>query len=85
MFVTEIIHELKAQSSPRYLDGMKRFGIDSSKALGVPMPQIRKLAKSIKKDHLLALDLWKTGIHEARIMASLIDDPKLVTPQQMDA
>ncbi len=64
---------------------MKRFGIDSSKALGVPMPEIRKLARSIKKDHALALELWETGIHEARIMASLIDDPKLVTPQQMDA
>ena len=85
MFVTEIIHALTDRSSPVYLEGMKRFGIDSSKALGVPMPAIRKLAKSIKKDHTLALELWETGIHEARIMASLIDDPKLVTPQQMDA
>lgn len=49
------------------------------------MPEIRKLAKAIKKDHTLALELWEIGIHEARIMASLIDDPKLVTPQQMDA
>lgn len=49
------------------------------------MPEIRKLARSIKKDHALALELWETGIHEARIMASLIDAPKLVTSQQMDA
>jgi 3-methyladenine DNA glycosylase AlkD len=84
MFVTEIIQVLTDRSSPVYLEGMKRFGIDSSKALGVPMPEIRKLAKSINKDHSLALELWETGIHEARIMASLIDDPKLVTPQQMD-
>jgi len=85
MFVTEIIHALTDGSSPVYLAGMKRFGIDSSRALGVPMPAIRKLAKSIKKDHILALELWETGIHEARIMASLIDDPKLVTTKQMDA
>jgi len=63
---------------------MRRFGIDSTNALGVAMPEVRKLAKSIKKDHGLALELWKTGIREARILASLIDDPKLVTPQQMD-
>jgi len=85
MSVTEIIQALTDRSNPVYLEGMKRFGIDSSKALGVPMPEIRKLAKSIKKNHALALDLWETGIHEARIMASLIDDPKRVTPQQIDA
>ena len=63
---------------------MKRFGVDNSKALGVSLPQLRKVAKQIKKDHQLALDLWDTGIHECRIMASLVDDPKLVTPKQMD-
>ena len=63
---------------------MKRFGVDNSKALGVSLPQLRKVAKQIKKDHQLALDLWDTGIHECRVMASLVDDPKLVTPQQMD-
>ena len=85
MSVTEIIQALTDRSSPVYLEGMKRFGIDSSKALGVPMPEIRKLVRSVKKNHALALELWETGIHEARILASLIDDPKLVTPQQMDA
>ena len=63
---------------------MKRFGVDNSKALGVPLPQLRKIAKGINKDHQLALDLWDSGIHECRVMASLVDDPKQVTPQQMD-
>jgi len=85
MVVTEIIQALTKISNPANLEGMKRFGIDSTNALDVVMPQVRKLAKSIKKDHGLALELWKTGIREARILASLIDDPKLVTPQQMDA
>jgi len=84
MSVTEIIQALKEKSNPANLEGMRRFGIDSSNALGVPMPEVRKLARSIKKDHALALELWKTGIRETQILASLIDDPKLVTPQQMD-
>jgi len=63
---------------------MRRYAIDTSKALGVSMPQIRKLSKGIKKNHQLALELWDSGIHECLILASLVDDPKLVTPKQMD-
>ena len=63
---------------------MARFGIDNSKALGVKLPEIRKLAKEIKKDQPLSLALWNTGIHECRILASMIGDPKQVTPEQMD-
>jgi 3-methyladenine DNA glycosylase AlkD len=84
MNAAEIILLLKQNSDAKYLQGMKRFGMDNSKALGVPLPQLRKIAKSVNKDHQLALDLWETGIHECRLMASLADDPKLVIPQQMD-
>ena len=80
----QIIERLKQYSDAKYLEGMKHFGMDNSKALGVSLPQLRKIAKSIKKDHRLALDLWDSGIHECRVMASLVDDPKHVTPQQMD-
>jgi 3-methyladenine DNA glycosylase AlkD len=84
MNVTEVIDLLKQQSDALHLEGMKRYGIDNSKALGVSMPKVRQLAKEIKKDQALSLDLWKTGIHECRILASMIGDPKLVTPGQMD-
>ncbi|QEC80555.1 DNA alkylation repair protein [Mucilaginibacter ginsenosidivorax] len=84
MKVDEVIGLLRQQASPSYLAGMQRFGIDNSRALGVKLPNLRKLAKSIKKDHLLAQQLWDTGIHEARIIASLVDDPKMVTGQQID-
>lgn len=80
----EILALLKQEASPTYLAGMKRFNIDNSTALGVPLPQIRKLAKLTKKDHQLGLALWATNIHEARIMASLVDEPTLVTETQMD-
>lgn len=80
----DVIDHLKQQSNALHLEGMKRFGIDNTKALGVSMPKVRALAKEIKKDQSLSLALWETGIHECRILASMIGDPKLVTPEQMD-
>ncbi len=80
----EIITALKQASIPANLAGMQRFGIDTRYALGVPIPVLRGMAKKIKKNHALASQLWKTNIHEARILASMIDDPALVTPGQMD-
>ena len=64
--------------------GMARFGICSDGTLGVSMPELRKMGKQIGKNHALALELWDTGIHEAKILASIIDDNKLVTAAQMD-
>jgi 3-methyladenine DNA glycosylase AlkD len=85
MQLSEAIDLLKQKADPTHLAGMKRFGIESSKALGISVPQLRTIAKSIKKDHQLALALWKTDIHEARLLASMIDDPALVTRDQADA
>lgn len=85
MTVAEVIDHLKQKADATYHAGMARFGIANEKALGVKIPEVRALAKLIKKDHVLAQQLWATGIHEARILASMIDDPKLVTPNQIDA
>jgi len=62
---------------------MARFGIDTKDAFGVPIPKLRALAKTIGKDHALAQVLWDSRIHEARILAALIDVPVLVTEKQM--
>ena len=78
------IEQLKALAIPANVSGMARFGINPNNTLGVSMPKIRQLGKR-KKDHALALALWGTGIHEARILASIIDQPALVTSQQMDS
>lgn len=84
-----IVAELESLGDPANVAGMARFGIVTKKAFGVAAPQLRELAKRIKKTtcdrHSLALELWQTGIHEARAIASLIDDPKLVTREQMDS
>jgi 3-methyladenine DNA glycosylase AlkD len=80
----EILKKLKSLSNPKNVAGMARFGINSKNTLGVSVPNLRKLAKTIGKDHKLAQRLWDSGIHEAKILASMIDDSKLVTEKQMD-
>lgn len=84
MNIKEIISELKKHSNPKDREGMARFGINPKYALGVRIPVLRNLAKKIGKDHKLAQDLWKTKIHEARILACMIDDPKLVKGKQLE-
>lgn len=83
--VQQILKTLKRQGSERNRKGMARFGIAVEQAYGVPVPVIRKLAKEIGKDHALALALWKTKNHEARLLATMIDDPKQVTRAQMNS
>lgn len=85
MQVSEIIEVLKQKADPAYLAGMERYAIDTSQAIGVRLPELRKLAKTLKKDHSLALELWATGLHEARMLASLVDDPAMVTEEQIDS
>jgi 3-methyladenine DNA glycosylase AlkD len=63
---------------------MARFGICVPKALGVSAPNLRRFAKEVGTNHSLAERLWKTGIHDARILAALIDDPARVTASQME-
>jgi len=88
MTAREIIKKLESLENPANIAGMARFGIVTKKAFGVSAPVLKNLAREIKKQtgdrHQLALELWKSGIHEARIIAYLIDDPKEVTPGQMD-
>ena len=63
---------------------MARYGIVAEKAFGVSMVGIHQLAKRVGKDHALAAELWETGWYEARLLAAFVDDPKLVTREQMD-
>ena len=81
----QIIDYLRKNAVPANLAGMARYGISIDNALGISMPVLRQYAKQFKGDHELALKLWDSGIHEARIMASIIDDPKKVTLKQMES
>jgi 3-methyladenine DNA glycosylase AlkD len=80
----EILFELHAQTNHANKTGMARFGIQTDTALGISIPVLRNLAKLIKKNHALALQLWQTNIHEARLLACFIANPKEVTEELME-
>ena len=79
----EILAQLRSLSNPEAVAGMARFGINPDNTYGVSIPTLRKMAREIGRDHGLAQQLWASGIHEARILASLVDDPKMVTEEQI--
>ncbi len=89
MTADEIISELRELSDPSKIAVLVRFAILTPNALGISTPEIKTFAKEVKKlvedRHAVAAELWKSGIYEARAVAFLIDDPKKVTPEQMDA
>jgi 3-methyladenine DNA glycosylase AlkD len=72
------------RGSKKNRDGMARYAIVADKVFGVSVGDIRAYAKSIGRDHELALALWKTGSYEARMLAPFVDEPARVTPEQMD-
>ncbi|MDY6958972.1 MAG: DNA alkylation repair protein [Halobacteriota archaeon] len=80
----EIIEILKSVSDPKAVQGMARFGITPDRTFGISIPDLRKLAKDLGKDHYLAEELWGIGYRETRILASLIAEPSKVTEDQMD-
>jgi len=82
--VTKIVAELNRLGTQRNVDGMARFGIRAKICYGVAKPSLDALAKRIGKSHALALEVWDTGIHDARILAGMIDAPAEVTASQME-
>ncbi len=81
----EILKKIKSSSNPKNVEGMARFGINPKNTYGVSIPIVRKLAKDIGKNHELAQQLRASKIHEARILASMIDIPSMVDEKQMDS
>jgi 3-methyladenine DNA glycosylase AlkD len=80
----EIIRILKSKTNPKNVEGMARFGINKKGTLGVPIPELRKLARKIGKNHKLAAEIFGSGIHEARILAGYIAEPGLMTEKEME-
>lgn len=75
---------LQEKSTQHDRDNLARFGIHANNALGVSMANLQLIAKRLGRSHDLAAALWDTGFYEARMLASLVDEPALVTPAQMD-
>jgi 3-methyladenine DNA glycosylase AlkD len=85
MHYEEVIQKLHLLANPENVKGMARYGISQKNNLGISIYHLRPLAKEIGKNHALALKLWDSQIHDARLLACFIDDPEKVTPDQMDA
>src|SRR3990172_5238472 len=81
---TQVLTRLKSAASPRNLEGMARFGMKVERRLGVSVPEMRRISKEIGTDHPLALKLWKTGIAEAKIVASMIAVPAAMSLRDLE-
>ncbi len=75
---------LKRRATSRSRNGMVRYAIPSDKAFGVSMADMKRVARELGRDHKLAAGLWKSGWYEARMLATMVDDPERVTVAQMD-
>jgi 3-methyladenine DNA glycosylase AlkD len=83
--VNAVLTSLKQLADKRVLADMSgRYGIYTSKAFGVSMSNIQRVAKPLLRNHELAAALWETGWYEARMATSFIDEPERVTSAQMD-
>ncbi len=80
----DIINELERLSNLEEVEGMARFGINPEKTYAVRIPQLRRMAKKIDKDHEMAQRLWEHGYRETRIIASIVEIPEMVSESQMD-
>ena len=81
----QVMRRLKSLANPEAAAGMARFGINPHSTYGISIPNLRAIARDVGKDHLLAQQLWSSGIHEARILASMVDRPLELTEEQMDS
>jgi len=83
--VAAVLATLRDRASDETLAQMgPRYGIHAEESLGVPMAAMKQIARDLGRDHALAAELWATAIYEARIVAALVDEPDLVTVEQMD-
>jgi 3-methyladenine DNA glycosylase AlkD len=85
MDCNKIIKQLKLMSNQKNVEGMARYGINTKNNLGISIYKLRPLAKEIGKNHELSLKLWKSGIHDARLLAVFIEEPEKVTEYQMES
>ena len=84
MTYEDTINMLRASADPTFREGMTRFGIAIDRALGVHVPELRRIAKQAGCDHALAMQLFASGIHEAQILASMVADRRRFRPEDMD-
>ena len=79
-----VLQKLRSLANPHVRAKMEYFGVRVPNAHGISAPVLHAFAKQIGRNHALALELWGTGIHEARILATLIGESEKVTAAEME-
>jgi 3-methyladenine DNA glycosylase AlkD len=80
-----IVAQLRSQCSAANVEGQRRFGISSkAEQLGIAIPTLRLIARSHRRNHRLAVELWQSDVHEARVLATLVEDPRQMTSGQAE-
>jgi 3-methyladenine DNA glycosylase AlkD len=80
----DVLTTLEGRGTRKTRESLTRYGIVTSKAFGVPVTELKKMATTLGRDHQLATSLWKSGWYEARMIAPFLDEPAKVTAAQMD-
>lgn len=85
MEYVQVLSRLRSLGSEKAREGMARYGIKTDNALGVSVYALRAFARELGRDHGLALELWSSGLHEARMLACFVDEPDKVSAEQMES
>src|SRR5215475_7090422 len=80
----QCVGELRRLGTKKNVEGMAHYGIVAKICYGVSKPRMDVLAKRIGRNHELALELWNSGVHDAKILAGMVDEPAKVTAAQMN-
>lgn len=86
MTTAEVLAMLDAERDERGIKNWERLGAGTAglRSVGIGLTRLRKMAKQIGRDHLLAQELWRTDLHEAKVLALLVDDPKRISREQAE-
>ncbi len=79
-----MLREMQRLANPRVRAKMADFGVNVEKAHGISAPLLHELARRVGRNHRLAGQLWATGIHEAKLLATLVGEADKVTAAEME-
>jgi len=79
--LNQILNDLDEMSNPEYVSTMERFGIKGGKALGIKNAVLKPYSKEVGRNQELACELWNEPIHEAKLLALWLSEPKKFTEE----
>ena len=84
MTKADVLKLLEANKNERGMQNWNRLKFGNLTSYGIGLTQLKKLGKQIGKDHRLALELWELPVYDAKTLATIIDNPKEVTEEQVE-